>query len=122
MSGRASKSDGKGAAEEPEPEPDDAGPPSSTASYDPTVFQRPHPADRGGGDGKLRKEGGGKAKAQGESSDKETGKNGKRKGGLSLDRCGWCDTEGANKTCTQCRSVVYCSPACQKVSVLAGLP
>ena len=59
---------------------------------------------------------GGKAKAQGESSDKETGKNGKGKGALSLDRCGWCDTEGANKTCTQCRSVVYCSPACQKVS------
>ena len=119
MSGRASKSDGKGAAEEPEPEPDDAGPPSSTASYDPSVFQRPHPADRGGGDGKPRKGGGkAKAKAKGESSDKDTkGKpKGKGKGALSLDRCGWCDTEGANKTCTQCRSVVYCSPACQKVS------
>ena len=120
MSARASKSDGKGAAEEPEPPPDDAGPPSSAASYDPSVFQRPHPADRGGADGKARKEGGGKAKAQGESSDKE-GKakdkpKGKGKGALSLDRCGWCDTEGANKTCTQCRSVVYCSPACQKVS------
>ena len=114
MSGRASKSDGKGAAEEPEPPLDDAGPRSSAASYDPSVFQRPHPADRGGGDGKARKEGGGKAKAQGESSDE--GKNGKGKGALSLDRCGWCDTEGANKTCTQCRSVVYCSPACQKVS------
>ena len=117
MSGRASKSDGKGAAEEPEPEPDDAGPPSSAASYDPTVFQRPHPADRGGGDGKLRKEGSGKAKARGESSDKDKNKGkAKGKGALSLDRCGWCDTEGANKTCTQCRSVVYCSPACQKVS------
>ena len=119
MSGRTSKSDGKGAAEEPEPPPDDAGPPSSAASYDPSVFQRPHPADRGGGDGKARKEGGGKAKAQGESSDKANPKGkikGKGKGALSLDRCGWCDTEGANKTCTQCRSVVYCSPACQKVS------
>ena len=119
MSGGASKSDGKGAAEEVEVEPDDARPPSSATSYDgsPTVFQRPHPADRGGGDGKARKEGGGgKAKAQGKSSDKEKDKNGKRKGALSLDRCGWCDTEGANKTCTQCRSVVYCSPACQKVS------
>ena len=116
MSGRASKSDGKGAAEEPELEPGDAGLPSSGAWYDPSVFQRPHPADRGGGDGKPRKGGGGKAKAQGESSDKEKGKNGKGKGALSLDRCGWCDTEGANKTCTQCRSVVYCSPACQKVS------
>ena len=117
MSGRASKSDGKGAAEEVEVEPERAGPPSSATSYDPTVFQRPHPADRGGGDGKPRK-GGGKAKAKGESSDKDTkGKpKGKGKGALSLDRCGWCDTEGANKTCTQCRSVVYCSPACQKVS------
>ena len=115
MSGRASKSDGKGAAEEPDPPPDDAGPPSSATSYDPTVFQRPHPADRGGADGKPRKEGGGKAKAQGGSDDKVKGKS-RGKGGLSLDRCGWCDTEGANKTCTQCRSVVYCSPACQKVS------
>ena len=117
MSGRASKSDGKGAAEEPEPEPADAGPPSSATSYDPTVFQRPHPDDRGGADGKARKEGGGKAKAQGEgkSNYKNKGK-AKGKGVLSLDRCGWCDTEGANKTCTQCRSVVYCSPACQKVS------
>ena len=118
MSGRASKSDGKGAAEEVEVEPERAGPPSSATSYDPTVFQRPHPADRGGGDGKPRKGGGGKAKAKGESSDKAKAKSmgtGK-KGFLSLDRCGWCDTEGANKTCTQCRSVVYCSPACQKVS------
>ena len=114
MSGRASKSDGKGAAEEPEPPPDDAGPPSSATSYDPTVFQRPHPADRGGGDSKPRK-GGGKAKAKGESNHDGKAKS-KGKGVLSLDRCGWCDTEGAYKTCTQCRSVVYCSPACQKVS------
>ena len=44
----ASASEGKGAAEEPEPEPDGA---SSTraASYDPTLYQRPHPDDRGGG-------------------------------------------------------------------------
>ena len=115
MSSRSTSNE-KGAAEEAGPEADDSLSSTTTTSYDPTVFQRPHPADRGGGDGKARKEGGGKAKAQGESSDKETGKNGKRKGALSLDRCGWCDTEGANKTCTQCRSVVYCSPACQKVS------
>ena len=117
MSAKATKSDGKGAAEEPDPPPDDAGPRSSVASYDPTVFQQPHPADRGGGDGKPRKGGSGKAKAKGESNDEDKAKaKGKAKGGLSLDRCGWCDTEGANKTCTQCRSVVYCSPACQKVS------
>ena len=104
------KHEGKGAAEEPEPDP-----PSSTASYDPTVFQRPHPDDRGGAHGsKPRKKGDGadnsKAKAKTKSKD------GKDKGALSLERCGWCDTEGANKTCMQCRSVVYCSPACQKVS------
>ena len=117
MPRRASKSDGKGAAEEPAPGPDDAGPPSSATSYDPTVFQRPHPADCAGGGGKPRKGGGGKAKAKGESNDEgKTKPKGKGKGALSLDRCGWCDTEGANKTCTQCRSVVYCSPACQKVS------
>ena len=118
-------SSGKGAAEEPEPE-QDGSVSSTTASYDPTVFQRPHPDDRAGAHGsKPRKKGGGKditkAAAQGKSkhgkgkkakSNDGTGK----KGGLSLDRCGWCDTKGANKTCTQCRSVVYCSPACQKVS------
>ena len=111
----------KGAAEEPPPEPDD----STTASYDPIVFQRPHPDDRGGADGsKPRKKGGGegagKAGAQSKGEVKGNGNgNGIRKGkkgGLSLDRCGWCDTEGASRTCSQCRSVVYCSPACQKVS------
>ena len=92
---------------------------STTASYDPTVFQRPHPDDRAGGNGngKPRKKGDGadnsKAKAKTKSND-GTGKG--KKGFLSLDRCGWCDTEGASRTCSQCRSVVYCSPACQKVS------
>ena len=122
------KSESKGAAEETDPELDGSLPSSSTASYDPTVFQRPHPDDRGGAHGsKPRKKGGGKditkAAAQGKSKDGKGKKaksnnsdQGKGKGALSLDRCGWCDTEGANKTCTQCRSVVYCSPACQKVS------
>ena len=40
------KHEGNGAAEEPAPERDASLPPSSTASYDPTVFQRPHPDDR----------------------------------------------------------------------------
>ena len=43
---------GKGAAEEPEPEPDDASSTPGAASYDPTIYQRPHPDDRGGGGGK----------------------------------------------------------------------
>ena len=115
MASNRSKSEGKGAAEEPQPEPNNSLSSSSTASYDPTVFQRPHPDDRGGADGTPRKKGDGKskdkAKAQGNDKDKA-----KRKSALSLDRCGWCDTEGASRTCSQCRSVVYCSPACQKVS------
>ena len=115
----SAKNVGKGAAEEPEPEPDGSLSSSSTASYDPTVFQRPHRDDRGGanGNGKPRKKGDGadNSKAKSKSKTKD-GKSKGKKGALSLDRCGWCDTEGANKTCTQCRSVVYCSPACQKVS------
>ena len=42
----------KGAAEEPEPEPDDASSTPGAASYDTTLYQRPHPDDRGGGGGK----------------------------------------------------------------------
>ena len=58
----------KGAAEEPEPEP---GPPSGSAppSYDPRVYQPPHPDDRG--DGMPTKKGGGskgKGKGKGKSS------------------------------------------------------
>ena len=116
MSSRSTSNE-KGAAEEAGPEADDSLSSTTTPSYDPTVFQRPHPDDRAGGNGngKPRKKGDGadnsKAKVKTMSED-GTGK----KGFLSLDRCGWCDTKGANKTCTQCRSVVYCSPACQKVS------
>ena len=35
----------QGAAEEPEPEPDDAASTTGAASYDPTIYQRPHPDD-----------------------------------------------------------------------------
>ena len=122
MSSRSTSNE-KGAAEEAGPEPGDSLSSSSTAaSYDPTVFQRPHPDDRAGADGTPRKKGDGKDKskdkdkAQGNGNDESQVKAKGKKGALSLDRCGWCDTEGANKTCTQCRSVVYCSPACQKVS------
>ena len=73
--------------------------------------------DQGDGSGWAEQAASRLQKAQGESNVKANPKGKiKGKGGLSLDRCGWCDTEGANKTCTQCRSVVYCSPACQKVS------
>ena len=109
MSSRSTSNE-KGAAEEPEPASS-----ASTPSYDPTVFQRPHPDDRGGADGTPRKKGDGKVKSKDKAQAQGKGR-AKGKGALSLDRCGWCDTKGANKTCTQCRSVVYCSPACQKVS------
>ena len=123
---RAMDSENGGAAEEPGPEPDGSLSSSSTiASYDPTVFQRPHPDDRGGANDKARKKGGGDgagkagAQSKGELKGNDRGKgksSSKGKSAPSLDRCGWCDTEGASRTCSQCRSVVYCSPACQKVS------
>ena len=122
MSSRSTSNE-KGAAEEPELVADGSLSSSTAASYDPTVFQRPHPDDRAGadGNGKPRKKGDGADNRQAKTKTKSKDGTGKgKKGGLSLDRCGWCDTEGANKTCTQCRSVVYCSPACQKVSRYVG--
>ena len=97
---------GKGAAEEPQPEPEGASSSPSTASYDPTVFQRPHPDDRGGADGK--KGGGGKAKAKGKTKTKD-GK------GKAVGRCGNCDAEGAKMKCSQCGTEVYCDEKCQRV-------
>ena len=102
----ARKSESKGAAEEPEPEPDGSLPSSSTASYDPTVFQRPHPDDRGGADGGKPRKGGGKAKAQAKTKD---GK------GKAVGRCGNCDAEGAKMKCSQCGTEVYCDEKCQRV-------
>ena len=95
----ASKSDGNGAAEEPSS--------FSNATYDPTVFQPPHPDDRG--DKKPRKK-------DEEEHDKDNDK-GKTKSakGKAAGRCANCDAEGATRTCTQCRAVVYCDEKCQKV-------
>ena len=102
-----SANDGKGAAEEPEPEPGDSLSSSTTASYDPTVFQRPHPDDRGGADGKPRKKGHGKVK----SKDKAQGKTKDGKG-KTVGRCGNCDAEGAKMKCSQCGTEVYCDENC----------
>ena len=112
MSAKASKSDGKGAAEEPEPEPEDSSlsPSSTAASYDPTVFQRPHPDDRAAADGTPRKKGDGKAK----SKDKAQGKTKDGKG-KAVGRCGNCDAEGAKMKCSQCGTEVYCDEKCQRV-------
>ena len=109
MSSR-SKSDGKGAAEEPQPEPNNSLPSSCTASYDPTVFQRPHPDDRGGADGTPRKKGEGQVK----SKDKAQGKTKDGKG-RAVGRCGNCDAEGAKMKCSQCGTEVYCDEKCQRV-------
>ena len=109
MSSR-SKSDGKGAAEEPQPEPGGSLSASSTASYDPTVFQRPHPDDRGGADGTPRKKGDGDGKAKTKTKGKT--KDGK---GKAVGRCGNCDAEGAKMKCSQCGTEVYCDEKCQRV-------
>ena len=116
------KNDGKGAAEEPDSASEGSLPSSTTASYDPTVFQRPHPDDRGGGgNGKPRKTDGGEGKPKtkdGEANDGKTKVKGK--GGLSLDFCGNCGAEGELRKCKQCGAVAYCGEACQRVSAMAG--
>ena len=107
----ARKSESKGAAEEPEPEPDGSLSSSTTASYDPSVFQRPHPDDRGGADGTPRKKGHGKAKSKAKAQGKT--KDGK---GKAVGRCGNCAAEGATRRCSQCGTEVYCDEKCQRVS------
>ena len=108
-SGKSKKNSGKGAAEEPEPEPDDSLSSTTTASYDPTIYQRPHPEDRGGGDGK--KGNGATTKTDGKTKDKDKDK--KDDGGH---RCANCDKPGATKRCGRCGVEWYCDHNCQKVS------
>ena len=91
-----SKNAGKGAAEEPEPEPDGSLSSTTTASYDPTIYQRPHPDDRGGGDGKKNTAATkprGKAKAAA-PKDKAKDKSGKVKD-TGSHRCANCDKHDA---------------------------
>ena len=117
----SAKNDGKGAAEEPDSEPEGSLPSSTTASYDPTVFQRPHPDDRGGGgNGKPRKTDGGEGKPKTKDGQAKDGKvKTKTKGGLSRDFCGDCGAEGELRKCKQCGAVAYCGEACQRVSAMA---
>ena len=116
----SAKNDGKGAAEEPDSESEGSLPSSTTAAYDPTVFQRPHPDDRGGGgNGKPRKTDGGEGKPKTKDGEATDGKT-KGKGGLSLDFCGNCGAEGELRKCKQCGVVAYCGEACQRVSAAAG--
>ena len=107
MSSRSTNNE-KGAAEEPRPEPGGSLSSSRTPSYDPTVFQRPHPDDRGGADGTPRKKGDGKVKSKAQGKTKD-GK------GKAVGRCGNCDAEGAKMKCSQCGTEVYCDEKCQRV-------
>ena len=99
----------KGAAEEPEPEPDGASSsPPSAASYDPSVYQPPHPDDRnnGGGDGKVTVSA--KDKAEDTAKGKEVDDDGSH-------RCANCDKPGAKSKCGRCGVEWYCGRKCQKV-------
>ena len=98
---------GKGAAEEPEPERSNTSSSASRTSYDPSIYQRPHPDDRGGGG---CKKGAAATKADGKTKDK--GKD-KDDGGH---RCANCDKPGATKKCGRCGVEWYCDENCQKVS------
>ena len=101
---------GKGAAEEPEPEPDDVSSSSTpaAASYDPTIYQRPHPDDRGGGGGGGKK-GIAATKAGGKTNDKTKGKDD------GSHRCANCDKPGAKSRCSRCGVEWYCDRNCQRV-------
>ena len=106
---RGKSNPSKAAAEEPEPEPDDASSTPGAASYDPTIYQRPHPDDRGGGGGDGKK-GAAATKADGKTKDK--GKDKKDDGGH---RCANCDKPGATKRCGRCGVEWYCDRNCQRV-------
>ena len=102
------------AAEEPEPEPDDAASATGATSYDPTIYQRPHPDDRGGG-----KKGAAATKARGKTMDKGKAKD-KAKGKAKAKddgghRCANCDKPGATSKCGRCEVEWYCDRECQKV-------
>ena len=100
---------GKGAAEEPEP--DDASSAAGAASYDPSIYQRPHPDDRGGGDGKKKS---GATKPRGKSKEADPKDKGKTKDGGSH-RCANCDKPGAKSRCGRCGVEWYCDRNCQRV-------
>ena len=112
MASMNKKNKGKGAAEEPEPEPDDASSSSTpaAASYDSTIYQRPHPDDRGGGGGVDGKKGTAAAtKAGGKTKDKAKSKDD------GSHRCANCDKPGAKSRCGRCGVEWYCDRECQKV-------
>ena len=114
----------KSAAEEHDPPL-----PPPAPSYDPTKFQRPHPDDRGGGGGgsktaarkptaKPEQASSASPKTSDTTKDKpaaEESEEGKGKDAPLPDLCAWCEKPGAKRRCSQCKSVVYCGEACQRV-------
>ena len=105
----ASKNKGTGAAEEPEYEVSNTSSSTTTASYDPTIYQRPHPDDRGGGRGGKKK--GGATKPRGKTKAAATDK---AKGtGDGSHRCANCDKPGATKKCGRCGVEWYCDRNCR---------
>ena len=115
----ASASEGKGAAEEPEPELDDASSTTGAASYDPTIYQKPHPDDRGGGGGGDGKKKGAATKLRGKvkaAAPKDKAKDTSGKGeDDGSHRCANCDKPGATKKCGRCGVEWYCDRNCQTV-------
>ena len=110
----------KGAAEEPEPEPDGASSsPPSAASYDPSVYQPPHPDDRGGKKKKsaLTKPRT-KATKTAKSKTEDTAKGKDDDDGSH--RCANCDKPDAKSKCGRCGVEWYCGRECQKVRGWAG--
>ena len=85
---------------------------AAAASYDPTLYQRPHPDDRCGSGGDSKK-GAAATKARGKTKDKANAKGKGRDDGDH--RCANCDKPGATKKCGRCGVEWYCDRECQKV-------
>ena len=111
-------SSSKGAAEEPESEPNDASSSPSPTSYDPSIYQPPHPDDRGdgGGDGKKKSA---TTKPRTKSTKTAKSKAADTAKGKEDDdgshRCANCDKPGAKSKCGRCGVEWYCGRECQKV-------
>ena len=74
-----------------------ASPAAAASSYEPTIYQRPHPNDRDRGPLAA-------SKASCKSKDDKAG---------SRRRCAKCNAPGATKVCGRCRETFYCGRSCQ---------
>ena len=107
----------KGAAEEPEPEPDGASSsPPSAASYDPSVYQPPHPDEKKKKSALTKPRT--KATKTAKSKTEDTAKGKDDDDGSH--RCANCDKPGAMSKCGRCGVEWYCGRECQKVRGMGG--